>query len=217
MVGLEPGQPVYRILVVEDVYENRKLLLNLLGLLGFDVRGAENGQEGIAVWETWEPHLIWMDMRMPVMDGYEATRRIKATPKGQETVIVALTASAFEEQRSAVMSAGCDGFVRKPYREQEIFDVMAKHLGVRFLYDREAEPESERSAQETLTREALSGVSAVWTAEVYQAAMQADGEMVHSLVGEIEGEHEAVASALRNLADTFRFDEIMALTEPEED
>ena len=112
VVGLEPGQPVYRILVVEDVFESRKLLLNLLGLVGFDARGAENGQEGIAVWEKWEPNLIWMDMRMPVMDGYEATRRIKATPKGQDTVIVALTASAFEEQRSAVMSAGCDGFVR---------------------------------------------------------------------------------------------------------
>ena len=215
VVGLEPGQSVYRILVVEDVFENRKLLLNLLIPLGFDVRGAENGQEGIEVWERWEPHLIWMDMQMPVMDGYEATRRIKAMPKGQDTVIIALTASAFEEQRSVILSVGCDGFIRKPYREEEIFEVIAEHLGVRFLYDREAEPESERYAQETLTKEALSGVPAVWTAEVHRAATQADGEMVHSLVGEIEGEHEAVASALRNLADTFRFDEIMALTKQE--
>ena len=212
VVGLEPGQPVYRILVVEDVFENRKLLLNLLIPLGFDVRGAENGQEGIAVWEKWEPHLIWMDMQMPVMDGYEATRRIKAMPKGQDTVIVALTASAFEEQRSVVLSAGCEGFIRKPFREGEIFEAMADHLGVRFVYDREAEPELERSAQMALTREALSGVSAVWTAEVHRAATQADGEMIHSLVGEIEGEHEAVASALRDLADTFRFDKIMDLT-----
>ncbi len=79
------------------------------------------------MWERWKPHLIWMDMRMPVMDGYEATRRIKAAPSGQATVIIALTASAFEEDREQIMLEGCDDFVRKPFRKDEIYDMLAKH------------------------------------------------------------------------------------------
>jgi signal transduction histidine kinase/CheY-like chemotaxis protein len=134
-IALAPDQPSYRILVVEDKPENRQLLVKLLTSLGFDVHEAENGQEGIALWHTWEPHLIWMDMRMPIMDGYEATRQIKAHLKGQATVIIALTASAFDEEQAIVLSTGCDDFVGKPFREQVILEKMAKHLGVRYLYE----------------------------------------------------------------------------------
>ena len=134
VIGLEPGQPSYRILIVEDRLENRRLLVKLLEPIGFEVREAVNGQEGVEIWEAWDPHLVWMDMRMPVMDGYEATKRIKSTTKGQATVVVALTASVFEEQRTVVLSAGCDDFVRKPFRDKDIFDVLHRHLGVRFLY-----------------------------------------------------------------------------------
>ena len=104
VVGLAPDQPTYRILIVEDREENRKLLTRFLVPLGFEVREAEDGKIGIEVWNEWQPHLIWMDMRMPVMDGYEATKRIKASTQGQETIIIALTASVFEEERSLVLS-----------------------------------------------------------------------------------------------------------------
>ena len=112
VIGLEPNQPVYRLLVVDDSVDNRKLLVELLEPLGFEIREANNGQESIEVWERWQPDLIWMDMRMPVMDGYEAIRQIKAAPGGQSTIIVALTASAFEKERARVLSTGCDDFVR---------------------------------------------------------------------------------------------------------
>ncbi|MFC2026304.1 ATP-binding protein, partial [Chloroflexota bacterium] len=134
VVGLEPGQPIYRLLAVDDKETNRALLIKLLSPLGFHVREAVNGQEAIDVWANWDPHLIWMDMRMPIMDGYEATRRIKATTKGQATVIVALTASALEEDRAIILSEGCDAYMRKPFRENELFDTLQKHLGVKFVY-----------------------------------------------------------------------------------
>jgi CheY-like chemotaxis protein len=89
VTGLKPGEPEYRILVVEDHKENR-LLMESLGLV---VKEAADGEAGVAQWEAWQPHLIWMDMRMPGMDGYEATRRIKATEQGQRTKVIALTAS----------------------------------------------------------------------------------------------------------------------------
>jgi len=132
IIGLAPNQSEYRILVVEDRWESRHLLVKLLESVGFQVREAENGAEAIAIWDEWEPHLIWMDMRMPVMDGYEATRQIKAHLKGQATVIIALTASALEEEKAIILSAGCDDFVRKPFREDVILDKLTEYLGVSY-------------------------------------------------------------------------------------
>ncbi len=134
VIGLAPNQPSYRLLVVEDSATNRLLLTTLLTRLGFEVREAENGQAGIELWKQWEPHLIWMDMQMPVMDGYEATKQIKATQKGQETVIIALTASAFEEQRQFILTSGCDDFVRKPFQRDELLIKLHQHLGVQYRY-----------------------------------------------------------------------------------
>lgn len=131
---LAPNQPRYRILVVDDAPTNRLILMRLLGSLGFEMREAENGQDAIAIWQNWQPHLIWMDIRMPIMDGYEATHYIKALPQGHVTTVIALTASAFEEQRQQILSAGCDDFVRKPFRVAEVLEKLAKHLGVRYLY-----------------------------------------------------------------------------------
>ena len=219
-VGLEPDQPVYRILVVEDQVESRKLLCKMLEPMDFEIREAVNGQEGLKVWEAWAPHLIWMDMQMPVMDGYEATRRIKATAKGQDTVVAALTASAFEENRTQAMLSGCDDFVRKPYREEEIFDVMAKHLGVRFVYEAESRPvpaELEAEKPATLTPEALSILPVEEIRALYQAALRADQDLISNLLAQIEVEHADLAGVLKTLVHDFRFDEIVRLTQAVED
>jgi CheY-like chemotaxis protein len=135
VISLEPNQQAYRILVVDDRWENRQLLLKLLQPIGFQVQAASNGQEAVERWRDWYPHLIWMDMRMPVMNGYEATQVIKSHLQGQATIIIALTASTLEEERAVVLSAGCDDFVRKPFAEAIIFETMAKYLGVRYRYE----------------------------------------------------------------------------------
>ncbi|HEY1016384.1 MAG TPA: ATP-binding protein, partial [Herpetosiphonaceae bacterium] len=116
VTGLAPGQERPRILVADDKWNNRQLLIRLLAPLGFEVREAEDGLQAVELWEEWEPHLIWMDMRMPRLSGYDAATRIKSTTKGQAVVIVALTASTLEEERAMVLSAGCDEFLRKPFR-----------------------------------------------------------------------------------------------------
>jgi PAS domain S-box-containing protein len=204
-VGLEPGQPTYRILVVEDRWE----------AVGFEVREAENGQQGIQVWEEWEPQLIWMDMRMPVMDGYEATKRIKSTARGQATAVIALTASAFEEQRTLVLSAGCDEFVRKPFREEEIFAAMAKHLGVRYQYDEEDEPSRPPpSFRAALTATERAALPATWVAQVHDGASQADGQILAALIAQIEAEHGELAVVLTDMMNEFRYDEILDLIQP---
>ena len=224
VVGLEPGQPVHRLLIVDDKEVNRKLLVKLLGPLGFGVREAVNGQEAIEIWEHWEPHLIWMDMRMPVMDGYEATRRIKATTKGQATVIIALTASALEEDRVIMLSEGCDGYIRKPFREDDLFDVLAKHLGVRFVYQ-EIEIEDRRrgtpgeplqDAPALAVRrpelvERLAALPADWVTDLQQATILGDLDSILTLIDQIRGQDATLAKALANLARDFDHDRILTL------
>jgi signal transduction histidine kinase len=207
-IGLEPGQPIYRLLVVEDRPESRLLLFKLLTQLGFEVRTANNGLECINVWREWQPHLIWMDMRMPIMDGHEATKQIKATTQGQATVIVALTASAFEEERSMVLSEGCDAFVRKPFHQEEIVEILNKYLGVRFLY----EPSRSQAARTTSLLPvglSLEGMPEHWIICLRQAAMEADSNKIRTLADQINGQKPDLASALTDLADNFDHDAIL--------
>jgi len=132
---LDTDQPRYRRLIEDDKWDNRQLLSKLLQPFGFDLREAKNGQEAVEIWETWEPHLIWMDMRMPVMDGYEATKRIRAQASPMKRpAIIAVTANVLEEGRAAVMSTGCDDIVIKPFREADIIEMLQKHINVKFVY-----------------------------------------------------------------------------------
>jgi signal transduction histidine kinase/CheY-like chemotaxis protein len=134
VVALVPGEPQYRILIIEDKRENWQLLQRLIEHAGFQVRVAEDGATGVEMFRTWRPHLIWMDLRLPVMGGLEAARKIRTLDGGREVKIVALTASAFVQQRDEVLAAGLDDFLGKPYRRQEIFDCMERHLGARYSY-----------------------------------------------------------------------------------
>ncbi|MDM8549448.1 response regulator [Desulfobacterales bacterium HSG2] len=161
VIALAPDQPCRRILIVDDEESNRLLLVKLLALPGFKLRVAENGKEAVEIWEEWAPHLILMDMRMPVMDGFEATKRIKAAARGRAAVIIAVTAGVFEEDRAVVLSAGCDDFMCKPFNESEIFDVIQKHLEVQYVYDKPArKPEAREQDRTLLTADALVTLSA---------------------------------------------------------
>jgi CheY-like chemotaxis protein len=217
VIGLAPDQPRYRLLVAEDCRDNRQLLVKLLEPLGFEVRQAANGQEALALWESFAPHLIWMDLRMPVMDGYEATRQIKGQLRSHKTVIIALTASAFEEERATAISAGCDDFVRKPFREEEIFEKMVHYLGARYRYEplilpakSDATPSDIATALVLLER-----MPAEWREQLHQAATQVDAEKIVQLTRQIPPEYSELALAIADLANRYRFDQIVELTAPQ--
>ncbi len=212
VIGLAPGQSEYRILVVDDRYENRRLLTKLLTPIGFQVREAENGQEAIALWQSWEPHLIWMDMRMPVMNGYEATKHIKSHLQGQATAIVALTASILEEEKAIVLAAGCDDFVRKPFREEVIWEKMAQYLGVRYIYEQKEEF-TQTVPELFLQPSSLEVMSAEWIEKIHYAATQLDAAQMLELIAQIPEKHTALAQALRQKVNDFDFDQILNLTQ----
>jgi signal transduction histidine kinase/CheY-like chemotaxis protein len=212
VIALAENQPSYRILAVDDVPASRLLLNKLLTTIGFEVREAGDGLEAIELWQKWHPHLILMDMRMPIIDGYEATQRIKAEPEGNSTVVIALTASAFEEERVEILSVGCDDFMRKPFQEAELLTKIGQYLGVNYLYEAAEQTSSDGENLPTeLTPASLAVMSKSWRSQLYDAAAQVDNEEIFQLLKEIPEDYQALAQGLADLAEQFRCDRIIDL------
>ena len=222
VIGLEQNQPTYRILVADDTPENRLLLVKLLAPIGFEVREAENGRAAVMLWESWNPHLIWMDTRMPMMDGITAMKEIRTreahapwpTPH-TPTVIIALTASTFEERRGAILAAGANDFVRKPFAEGVIFAKMAEHLGLRYLYAAQTASSTGQPAPmpDSFFLLELAALPTAWVAELHQAANEVNEELVVQLIEQIPAGRLALAKALTDLIQNFRFDAIVRLAD----
>ncbi len=213
VVGLQGDRHEYRILVVEDRLDNRRLLTRLLLKIGFQVKEAANGQEGVEQFEEWHPHLIFMDMRMPVMDGYEAAKRIKASDKGQATPLIALTASVFSDDREHVLSAGCDDYIRKPFREQELFDAIGRFLDVRFIVESENIEKPDDSGESQLSVMALARLPEASRLKLKQAVVELDSEKVLALVKEMSMLDRKTMKALESMISRFEFKRLQALLE----
>ncbi len=213
VIALEPNQHTYRILIVDDKPLNRQLLIKILHPLGFELKEATNGQEAIEIWDSWEPHLIWMDMRMPVMDGYEATQYIKTTIKGQATAIVALTASVLEEERAVILSAGCDAFMRKPFREADIFDAMHKHIGVRYLYEDlgQANLLAIKEGDRAMTAADFVKLPDSLVADLKLAILNADMDLIDSSIEQIRLKDAVTGGAIANCIENFEYDKVLKL------
>lgn len=203
VTGLATDQSTRRILVVDDQSDNRNLVQQLLEETGFEVATANNGEEAIALFKSWQPHLIWMDMRMPVVDGYEATRTIRNLPGGNEVKIVALTASAFDEDREAIIAAGCDDMVKKPLEEDLFFAAMSKLLDLHYEY-----------AGEHLMALPVEHVDVTRLPEDLEKALQRAAEMLdieafHPLLLQVNELDPTLADHLQQLLENFRFDLII--------
>jgi signal transduction histidine kinase len=227
-IALESGQTSYRILVVDDSKENRLLLVKLLEPIGFEVREAENGLEAITLWENWQPHLIWIDTRMPVMDGLEVTRQIRVKESqisvsdrsNHSTIIIALTASAFEERRGEILAAGSDDFVRKPFQEQLIFEKIAQYLGVRYVYEDvpslpiafNKRPYSVGQTPDSFFLSKLAQMPQTWVVQLHNAASEVNEDLVSELIEQIPENFAPLAESLEELVNDFRLDIIVRLT-----
>ncbi|HKO08045.1 MAG TPA: response regulator [Alphaproteobacteria bacterium] len=117
-----------RILVVEDTEDNRQILRDLLSAAGFEMVEAEDGAAGVAAAERERPDLILMDIQLPVMDGYEATRRIKANAELKHIPIIAVTSYALSGDEEKARAAGCDGYVTKPFSPRQLLAKVREHL-----------------------------------------------------------------------------------------
>jgi signal transduction histidine kinase/CheY-like chemotaxis protein len=209
-VGLAPGERTdWRLLGAEDNADNRDLLRAVLQNVGLDVREATNGAEAVELFERWRPHLIWMDNRMPVMDGCEAAERIRSLPGGDECRIIAVSASTFRDEVEELLAAGFDDYLRKPYRDGELYAMLERHLGIRFSYEEEAESGSRDGSP--IGRDEFANLPAEWR-DRFQAACQKGrvGEL-ERLVAQLADDEPESAARLAPLVEDVDFERILEL------
>ena len=229
---LAPHQPTYRILVVDDTEANAQLMVSWLTAAGFEVQTANNGKTAIALWETYAPHLIWMDMRMPVMDGLEATRQIRAreaefylsqpAPHPLPTKIIAITATVFEEDQQQIMAIGCDDFVGKPCSEAVFLETIRRHLDVQYLYEAsEAYVPIKSITSDVSTHlaafqqlQSLHTMPPEWLSQLNWAARSADEKAIAQLLETVPEEYHGLREAIAQLVSEFQLEHLIKLTQP---
>jgi signal transduction histidine kinase/CheY-like chemotaxis protein len=208
MSRLEPGQPQRRVLIVEDQPANALLLRGLLEQAGFHVQVARDGAKGVEAFRSWRPHFIWMDWRMPVMDGLEATRRIRALDGGRDVKIAALSASVFKEEREQVLASGADDFVAKPIQFNAIFDCMARQLGLRFV-----PLEGEAGPTLALDQGALAAVAPGLRTELADALVSLEADRIYGWIRRVGETDPVLASALAQMSSQFQYTAILRALE----
>ena len=215
VIAIRTGQEAPKILVVDDHLENRDWLMKLLTSVGFSVRSAGNGETAIRLWEEWNPQLILMDVHMPVMDGLEATRRIKADPRGKETFIVVLTASATDGDRRAVAQSGADGFVAKPCHEDELLEKMRTLLSIAYDYEETSEAKEQSVAGgPTLNSDGLRLLPRELIEKIRTATLIGNKKLLDQLILKVHeaGDTES-AHALQKLADRYEYEALTRFLE----
>jgi CheY-like chemotaxis protein len=208
IVGLKPGTNPKRILITDDILENRLLLVTLLQPLGFEIMEATDGSEAIEIFQKWSPHLILMDLRMPGMDGYEAIRRLKSTEKGRVTPIIALTASAFEENEKHVMGIGVEAYLRKPFRTEELLLHLGKYLDLQYIF---ADEPSLKLQPEQILPSAIHALPPELVVAMQQAVVEGDMASLTELIAQAERVDSNTAQRLQALADQYDYESLNRL------
>jgi CheY-like chemotaxis protein/nitrogen-specific signal transduction histidine kinase len=215
VIGIRAGTQAPKILVVDDQLENRDWLMKLLTAIGFSVRSADDGAAAIRNWEEWNPGLILMDVHMPIMNGIEATRRIKGDPRGKETVIVTLTASALDDDRRVALQGGADDFLAKPCREDQLLEKMSALLNIAYDYEEtngtEGQPVAGAAA---LSADKLEQLPRELIEEIRNATLAGNKKLLDKVIAKVRGTGDAAsARALQELADKYEYDALTRLLE----
>lgn len=207
VVGLRTITKPIKILVVDDQEDSRRFLVLILKKVGFDVEEASNGQEAVIMTDAWNPDLIWMDIRMPKFNGIEATKIIKKQLKSSNVKIIALTASALEEDRQSIMESGFDDFLRKPYKEEDMFIMMAKHLNLEYQYREEMQNASESD----LNIVELNTIPDELRADLKKAILKLDSTLINQVIEMIHDIDPTVGLPLKNVAETLDYDRLLTI------
>ncbi|MET0054701.1 MAG: ATP-binding protein, partial [Candidatus Thiodiazotropha sp. 6PLUC10] len=211
VIGLAAGEPSYRILIAEDQRDNQLLLVKLMRNINMKVKVANNGEECVEIFKQWKPDLIWMDRRMPVMDGVEATRRIRHMRDGKQVRIVAVTASAFKEQEPELIDAGIDDYIRKPFLIKDIYESLAQQLGLKFIYRKENK--KDRESQKILTPQLLHAISEDQREALRLAVVSLDSDSINAIISRIAATESELGQVLSRLANEFDYPTILSSIE----
>jgi PAS domain S-box-containing protein len=193
-----------RILIVEDHADNRAILLALLEPFGFQIREASNGLEGLEIAKSWMPHLIFMDRRMPDMDGLSATKAIRSLSPAVYPSIIAITAHAYSDEQKEMLDAGCNGFIAKPYKDHTIFDAIAKFLPVSIEYGISKDDfDLLNISSQDIT--SFDSIDPATREKLLRASHEGDVDQIREIVESIP----EIKSLILPLAEAYRFDLLM--------
>lgn len=211
VIGLKDGQESKQILIVEDIDENRFFVKTLLDMAGFATLEAANGRDALEMFKKEQPDLILMDLQMPHMDGYEAIHEIRLLSGGKQVVIIALTAIAFEEDRKKVLNSGADDFIRKPFHESELFEKIAGHLNLEYIYDKTDYENTSVISNESEIVSAIHQLPTDIVDKLKEASLNYDVQNITSAISSIAEINKALADKLENFTKEFEYEKILYL------
>lgn len=211
VTGLTPGQSPPRILVAEDQIDNQGVIEQLLKQIGCEVCIAVNGLEAVELFQSWRPQLILMDIRMPVMDGYEATCCIRKLPGGDTLPIIALTASVFAEDKAQLLDAGCNEMIAKPIQAELLFDAIGRLLGLTFEYAHKDVLESQQEATQMKTELTLNTLPAELREELAKSAAVLDVEATQAIAEQLRENYPEEAKLIAGLIENYSFEKLIDL------
>ncbi|MBU0971282.1 MAG: response regulator [Proteobacteria bacterium] len=212
VIGIEKGQPQYRIMVVDNNPASRLILLKFLGTFGFDLKEATDGENALGLYQKWPAHLIFMDMRMTGMDGYEASRQIKSADINRQTKIIAISADSLNNKQEAALGAGCDDYIAKPFTETDIYNAMEKHLGIRWVYKTHGTPAKvpeDKGSDDW--HHLMSSVPAFVRDRLEDAVIRADMAAIDSVILEIKDHAPGLAVKLQEWTHDFEYEPLLSL------
>jgi PAS domain S-box-containing protein len=206
-IKVDPASGPWRILIADDKPDNLNILKCLLSPMGFELREASDGAEAWEVFQQWKPHAALLDMRMPKMDGYEVARRIKASSDGRKTLVVAITASVFEDARERSRDAGIDCYLPKPFETNKLLDFLANGLDLSYVYGEELS-EGSPDLAETSISETVYRPSAGMIRAFDQALVSVDYERIMDLIQEVKQADKRAGEILTSMAENFEYERL---------
>ncbi len=212
ILGLAPHSKKIRIMIVEDKEANALLLKKIIDVLHLETIIVKNGMEALEKFQSFQPDLIWMDRRMPKMGGEEATRRIRELEDGKDVIIVALTASASNDEKNKIKSSGINEYVVKPYKIQEIYFIMKKYFNLEYIYQ-EQEEAKETNLEEKLSYEKfikeMKTLDDEMLEELYNSAILLNQEDMEAVLEKVEIKNPQLALMLQQIVKELYFAEIL--------
>ncbi|MSN26049.1 MAG: response regulator [Geobacter sp.] len=213
---IAPNEKEWRVLVVDDQDTNRSLLAQVLGQAGFAVREAADGFIGVEQFRVWSPDIVLMDIHMPVMNGYEAMRQIKASAAGAATPVIAITASVMMDERQKALDCGFDGFIMKPVPMEYLFEEIRRLTRVAYLYEVYKQGGGAITDYAVLTTEKLSTLAESLRSEMREALDAGDMAAMRTLIDHVGQSEPELAAALLRLVDSYDYDTLTTLFAKEE-
>lgn len=209
-IGLKTGAGSRLALIVDDHQQSRSFMVQLLEMLGFRTLQADNGKQALAEFKAGHPDVILMDMHLPVMDGYEAIRRIRKLIAGKNIPIIAVTASIIGYDMNNIYACGADSALVKPCQVADITNALAKHAGIDFTYD---ENINDVDTVQELTATSISMLSNELRNKLCAATENGDIITMRNIVMEIKQTEPVMANGIANLVEQFNYDQLLELLE----